>query len=113
VSGVFQNIGPPPPPLSTQRVCPPPSNRVHTRRALRGWGVNILEDARHWIGLLEYNLSSSETNLLIKGPVGETPALKTLQKAMLVAQNPVRVSSLVFLLVSDDVDPMAGPCVPN
>ncbi len=21
-----------------------------------GWGVNILEDARHWIGLLQYNL---------------------------------------------------------
>jgi hypothetical protein len=40
VSGVFQNIGPPPP-LS------------HTRRAVRGVGVNILEDARarHWIGL--------------------------------------------------------------
>ncbi len=22
------------------------------------WGVNILEDARHWIGLLQYNLST-------------------------------------------------------
>jgi hypothetical protein len=27
-------------------------------RVLRGWGVNILEDARHWIGLLQYNVST-------------------------------------------------------
>jgi hypothetical protein len=25
---------------------------------MRGVGVNILEDARHWIGLLQYNLST-------------------------------------------------------
>jgi hypothetical protein len=25
---------------------------------VRGWGVNILEDARHMIGLLQYNLST-------------------------------------------------------
>jgi hypothetical protein len=36
---------------------PTPSHRtkgggVHTRRAVRGWSVNILGDARHWIGLL-------------------------------------------------------------
>jgi hypothetical protein len=31
---------------------------VHTRRAVRGWGVNISEDARHWIGLLQYNPST-------------------------------------------------------
>jgi hypothetical protein len=33
---------------------------VHTRRAVRVWGVNILEDARHWIGLLEYNPSTGK-----------------------------------------------------
>ncbi len=50
VSGVFRLLTPHP--LSTQRVCPPPAPKagVHTRRAVRGWGVNILEDARHWIG---------------------------------------------------------------
>jgi hypothetical protein len=40
---------------------------VHTRRAVRGWGPwggNILEDARHWIGLLQYNLSTAEGLLL-------------------------------------------------
>jgi hypothetical protein len=50
-----------PHPLSTQRVCPPPAPKaegVHTRRAVRGWGVNILEDAKHRIGLLQYNLST-------------------------------------------------------
>ncbi len=59
-----------PPPLSTQRVCPPPAPKagggaagVHTRRAVRGWEVNILEDARHWIDLLQYNPS---TGILIQ-----------------------------------------------
>jgi hypothetical protein len=50
-----------PQPLSTQRVCPPPTPKaggVHTRREVREWEVNILEDARHWIGLLQYNLSN-------------------------------------------------------
>jgi hypothetical protein len=54
-------------PLSTQRVSvlPPHQRRgggggthADTRLAVRGWGINILEDARHWIGLLQYNLSS-------------------------------------------------------
>jgi hypothetical protein len=43
-------------------VCPPPAPKggggVHTRRAVRGWGVNSSEDARHWIGLLQYNPST-------------------------------------------------------
>ncbi len=45
VSGVVQTIDPPP--HSTQRVCPPGR-----------WEVNISEDARHWIGLLQYNPST-------------------------------------------------------
>jgi hypothetical protein len=71
VSGVFQNIDPPTP-LSTPAfgasskilTPPPPSPPAfgagggHTRRAVRGWGVNILEDARHRIGILQYNLST-------------------------------------------------------
>ncbi len=58
VSGVFQNIDPPPPlhPVSVSSPRPAPkAGGVHTRRAVRGWGVNILEDARHWIGLLQFN----------------------------------------------------------
>jgi len=40
-------------------VHPPHQRReVHTRRAVRGWGINILEDVRHWIGLLQYNPST-------------------------------------------------------
>jgi hypothetical protein len=48
MSGVFQNIDPPPPhrPVSVY-----PSafsaGGGHTRQGERGWGVNILEDARH------------------------------------------------------------------
>jgi hypothetical protein len=68
VSGVFQNIDP----FSTQRVCPPPTpmagGGVHTRRPVMGWGVNILEDARHWIGLLQYNPSTTQTNLKEDNP---------------------------------------------
>ncbi len=29
----------------------------------KGGGGNILEDARHWIGLLQYNLSTGVTHL--------------------------------------------------
>jgi hypothetical protein len=42
VSGVFRTIDPHP--LSPQRVCPPPAPKAgggHTRRAVRGWGVNM------------------------------------------------------------------------
>jgi hypothetical protein len=70
VSGVFQNIDPHPP-LRPASVSSPRTKGVgvpyqwhqwgvHTRRAVRGRGVNILEDARHWIGLLQYNLSTGQ-----------------------------------------------------
>ncbi len=62
MSGVFQTIDTPPPlhPAS----CSSPRTKggggvVNTRRAVRGWGVNSSEDARHWIGLLQYNPSTS------------------------------------------------------
>jgi hypothetical protein len=50
--GVFQNIDPPPaPPHRPSNVTPPPpafgAGGGHTRWVERGWGVNILEDARH------------------------------------------------------------------
>jgi hypothetical protein len=57
MSLVFQNIDPHPPlrPASVSNPRPPPPQRrgVHTRRAERGWGVNILEDERHMIALLQ------------------------------------------------------------
>ncbi len=61
VSGVFQNIDPPPP-LH-------PASEVHTRRVVRGWGVNILEDARHRIGLFQYNLSMPHPNTVPSLPL--------------------------------------------
>jgi hypothetical protein len=59
VSGVFPTIDPPPPlhPASVSSPAPK-AGEVHTRRAVRGWGVNISEDARHLIGLLQYNPST-------------------------------------------------------
>jgi hypothetical protein len=53
VSGVLRTIEPPTPSPPSECVLPPPQSR-----AVRGWGVNISEDARHWIGLLQYNPST-------------------------------------------------------
>ncbi len=48
-----------PPPLHPARVSfPRTKGGLHTRWVRGGWGVNILEDARHWIGLLQHNLST-------------------------------------------------------
>jgi hypothetical protein len=48
MSDVFQNIDPPPPHRPAS-VYPPAFDAVgrHTRWVERGWGVKILEDARH------------------------------------------------------------------
>ncbi len=63
VSGVFQTTKLLTPfPLSSLHPAsvssPVPKARgltvLHTRLAVRGWWVNILEDDRHWIGLLQY-----------------------------------------------------------
>jgi hypothetical protein len=57
LSGVFKNIDPPTPSPPSECVLPPYQRRGgHTRREVRGGGggVNILEDARHWNGLLQY-----------------------------------------------------------
>jgi hypothetical protein len=48
MSGVFQNIDPPT--TSPPGECEPPAIGAgggHTRWVERGWGANILEDARH------------------------------------------------------------------
>jgi hypothetical protein len=59
VSGVFQNIDPPPPSPPSECVLPSHQRRGGGGCTLAGGGgVNILEDARHWIGLLQYNLST-------------------------------------------------------
>ncbi len=49
MAGVFQNIDPPPTPLTARRVCTPAfgAGGGHTRWVEKGGGVNILEDARH------------------------------------------------------------------
>jgi hypothetical protein len=49
MSGVFQNIDPPPPHCPASVCTPPPfgAGGGHTRWVERGVGVNILEDARH------------------------------------------------------------------
>jgi hypothetical protein len=63
VSGVFQNIDPPTPlhPANMSLPRTKGGGVHHTRREVREWEVNILEDARHWIGLLQYNLSAIQS----------------------------------------------------
>jgi hypothetical protein len=61
VSSVFRNIDPHT--LSNQRVCPPlaPQGGGGGTNSPGGEGggvVNISEDGRHWIGLLQYNPST-------------------------------------------------------
>jgi hypothetical protein len=54
MSLVFQNIVPPTP-LSSRRVCPPPLTQAGDKHSTvrEGGGVNILEDERHRIALLQ------------------------------------------------------------
>ena len=63
MSGVFQNIDPPTPlhPANMSLPRTKGGGVHHTRREVREWEVNILEDARHWIGLLQYNLSAIQS----------------------------------------------------
>jgi hypothetical protein len=65
VSGVFQNIDPPP--LHPASVSSPRTKGGGDPLTWGGGGVNILEDARHWIGLLQYNLSlqSNSSSFLV------------------------------------------------
>jgi hypothetical protein len=60
VSGVFRTTVLTPHPLSAQRVCTPPHQRRGGTNSPGGEGVvvNSSEDARHWIGLLQYNPST-------------------------------------------------------
>jgi hypothetical protein len=57
VSGIFHNIDPPPPPTPLREcVLPLHQSRigVHTRREVRGWGVNIWKTPD--IGLAYYSI---------------------------------------------------------
>jgi hypothetical protein len=58
MSLVFQNIDPHPPLRPASVSSPVNKGGGYTLAGLWGGvvGVNILEDARHWIGLLQYNL---------------------------------------------------------
>jgi hypothetical protein len=75
---------PPPPPPPPRRGGPPPPPRggggggggLHTCRAVRRWGVNILEDSRHRIGLLQYDLSAFfDPYLFQRTGVGSLPSI--------------------------------------
>jgi hypothetical protein len=59
VSGVFRTIDPQHCIQPASVSSPASKAGVHIRRAVSGWEVNILEDVRHWIGLLKYNPSTS------------------------------------------------------
>ncbi len=59
MSGVLQNIDPQPPLHPASVSSPRTKGGGYTLAGWwGGWGFNILEDARYWIGLLQYNLST-------------------------------------------------------
>ncbi len=59
VSSVFRTINPPPPlPLASVSSPAPKAGVTHSPGGEGAGGVNISEDARHWIGLLQYNPST-------------------------------------------------------
>jgi hypothetical protein len=65
MSGVFRNIYPHTPSPPSECVLPPHQRGGGTNSpGGGGWGVNILEDARHWICLLQYNLSPTGSHPL-------------------------------------------------
>jgi hypothetical protein len=108
VSGVFRTIDPPPP-LHPASVSSPRTKEggVHTRRAVRGWGVNISEDARHGIGLLQYNTSTLPS---LRSP--NTAAVSEIIKQLLVLK--ASYTSLVSRLLQDAPTPtthlvLSGP----
>jgi len=76
VSCVFQNIDPHPPLLpasvsSTRTKC---GGTLSPGAAVRGWGVNILEDVRHWNGLLQYKPSTELGIYVLWRKCGKLPA---------------------------------------
>ncbi len=85
LSGVFRNIDPPPPHRPASVYTPPLwwGRKTHSL-GVRGWGVNSLEDARHWIGLLQYNPSTVhviKTFLLSSVPYNSSTPWHSLQRS--------------------------------
>ncbi len=93
VSGVLKILTTPPPPHPASVFSF--RTKGHTRRAVRGWGVNILEDARHRIGLLQNNLSTAEGLLLGSWGLTSTHSSPTLVHHQ---TRDVRKSSWILIL---------------
>ncbi len=88
LSGVFRTIAPPPLHPASVSFLRTKGGGVYTRRAVRGWGVNISEDARHWIGLLQYNPSIRWQEYI--GRQGCESSLNTSPRGIYVASRDVK-----------------------
>ncbi len=76
MSRVFQNIDPPPPSPPGECVPPPLLRGEGTLAGRRGgWGVNILEDARHTVGLASYSNNLSTSQMITRKYCSPPPCL--------------------------------------
>ncbi len=111
VSFVFPTIDPHP--LSPKRICPRGTPlpalkaggiQLNTCRAVKGWGANISEDARH--GLLQYNPSTIATfqdtlKSSLKHFVRKNGKFISKPRSLFISY----CSSLVFSFLSDNTRP--------
>ncbi len=60
---------------------PPPAPKTEGYPLAGRWGVNILEDARHWIGLLQYNLFGATIQEILSKEKNLAPKESNIGKA--------------------------------
>ncbi len=108
MSGVFQLLTPTPSP-SNECILPPHQRRGYTHSpGCERVGVNILEDARHWIGLLQYNPSTLLSHPPTPFPPPPPPATPGTWWETLNERKGKLSCELIYERVSDPHPPLLG-----
>jgi hypothetical protein len=103
VPGVFQNIDSPPPSPPSECVLPPHKRRGGTHSPVgEGGAGHIMEDARHRIDFIQYNLSKSVINAMLlcsKGFIVKTSVAESRHFGVDPKPDP-RIHASAFLLIT-------------